>query len=488
MLNRLVPNSCRLLPLVCMQSRRSGTLLGRQSRFVSVLCQPSSQYSGTRGLHVSTTRFTSYSTASTPPHSPTRGTTNELTNDGARILDQTYAKDTQTNITNAILAKIGRGLHQQPAHPLGIMSGLIRDHFGSDYTYYDALSPVVSLEANFESLCFPADHPGRSRSDSYYLNRDWMLRTHTSAHQVELMRKGNDRFLLSADVYRRDEIDKTHYPVFHQVEGVCLFPQNNVEAIVAPKLYTAADNHANASDDNPRQSCYKLEDTMAVESHLKASLEGMVRRIFDTAARAQGLANTADNELRMRWIDGYFPFTSPSYELEVWYNGQWMEILGCGVIQHSILKNADRSTSIGWAFGIGLERLAMALFRIPDIRLFWSQDMRFLNQFSAANVTHFKPFSPYPSCTKDISFWLPEKSTYEFHPNDLFELVRDMAGDLVEDVKLVDQFTHPKSGLESHCYRIMYRSMDRNVTNDEINEIQDKVREHAPTRLNVKLR
>ncbi|RKP27275.1 phenylalanyl-tRNA synthetase [Syncephalis pseudoplumigaleata] len=397
-----------------------------------------------------------------------------------------YPPDAQTNVTRSILSRVGRGLHQQPAHPLGIMAGFIREYFGARYAYHDAISPIVSPAANFESLCFPADHPGRSRSDSYYLNRDWMLRTHTSAHQAELIRGGNDRFLLTADVYRRDEIDRTHYPVFHQVEGVCLFPQHAVEA---PSTPATAASPANACDTNPRQPCYRREDSMAVEEHLKASLEGMVRHLFARAAShsVDGAAHTS-SEVQMRWVDAYFPFTSPSYELEVWYNEQWMEILGCGVINHSILERAGRPDAIGWAFGIGLERLAMALFRIPDIRLFWSEDARFLGQFSPAKVTHFRPFSPYPSCTKDISFWLPPATTAPFHPNDLFELVRDMAGDLVEDVKLVDQFVHPKTGRESHCYRIMYRSMDRNVTNEEINDIQARVREHAPKRLQVELR
>ncbi|KAI8051338.1 hypothetical protein BDF22DRAFT_693254 [Syncephalis plumigaleata] len=337
---------------------------------------------------------------------------------------QLYPQDTQTNITGSILGKMGRGLHRQPAHPLGIMAGLIRDYFGSTYAYYDAMSPIVSPAANFESLCFPPDHPGRSRSDSYYLNHDWMLR--------------NDRFLLVADVYRRDEID------------LCLFPQHQVETL---DMRATAESPSNASDDNPRQTCYSPHDSMAVEEHLKASLEGMVRHIFDKAAQTTGDPSTASSNLKMRWVDAYFPFTSPSYELE---------ILGCGVMQHSILERANRANSIGWAFGIGLERLAMALFRIPDIRLFWSVDPRFLDQFS--------------------------RLANSFHPNDLFELVRDMAGDLVEDVKLVDKFTHPKTGRESHCYRIMYRSMDRNVTNEEINAIQERVREHAPQRLQVELR
>ena len=88
---------------------------------------------------------------------------------------------------------------------------------------------------------------------------------------------------------------------------------------------------------------------------------------------------------------------------------------------------------MGWAFGLGLERLAMILFDIPDIRLFWSNDSRFLSQFSSGKITKFKSFSKFPACYKDVSFWCPN----EWHDNDFFELVREVAQDLVEDVRLV---------------------------------------------------
>ena len=92
------------------------------------------------------------------------------------------------------------------------------------------------------------------------------------------------------------------------------------------------------------------------------------------------------------------------------------------------------ANSIGWAFGLGLERIAMILFGIPDIRLFWSKDPRFLEQFAPGTISTFNPFSKHPPCYKDVSFWLPSA---KFHENDFCDLVRDTAGDSVEDVKLV---------------------------------------------------
>jgi phenylalanyl-tRNA synthetase alpha chain len=157
------------------------------------------------------------------------------------------------------------------------------------------------------------------------------------------------------------------------------------------------------------------------------------------------------------------------------------------------LTNAgkDKSEYQGYAFGLGLERLAMILFNIPDIRLFWSTDPRFLSQFESIDpnnpndIVHFKPYSKYPLCYKDISFWLP---TAKFADNDFYEIVRNIAGDLAESVKIVDNFTHPKTGRTSKCYRINYRSIDRTLTNEEIDQIQWKLRDEIVAKLGVELR
>jgi phenylalanyl-tRNA synthetase alpha chain len=126
----------------------------------------------------------------------------------------------------------------------------------------------------------------------------------------------------------------------------------------------------------------------------------------------------------------------------------------------------------------------MVLFSIPDIRLFWSKDERFLSQFRSGEIVTFQPYSKYPPCYKDISFWIPES----FHPNDLNEIVRDVAGDLVEKVELIDSFVHPKTQRHSNCFRISYRSMDRSLTNEEIDQLQDQVRDLMAEKLGVELR
>lgn len=181
------------------------------------------------------------------------------------------------------------------------------------------------------------------------------------------------------------------------------------------------------------------------------------------AAQRQG-GGAPKEPLRVRWIEAYFPFTSPSYEVEVWWEGEWLELLGCGVVMQRTLDEAGVPDKAGWAFGLGLERLSMVLFSIPDIRLFWTTDQRFHSQFSQDQITTFVPYSRYPECYKDMSFWLPVGSVgvagsegetktgsgsaaagvsaaggkgRVFHENDYFEIVREVAGDLVETVSLV---------------------------------------------------
>ena len=137
---------------------------------------------------------------------------------------------------------------------------------------------------------------------------------------------------------------------------------------------------------------------------------------------------------------------------------------------------------------------------IPDIRLFWTDDQRFLGQFKAGDFKaggvckKFKPFSKYPPCLKDVSFWLPAapeaggSAQLTFTENNLCEVVRGAGGDLVEEVKLIDEFENKKTGRKSQCFRITYRSMERSLTDEEINAIQDSVRRSMVSELKVELR
>jgi phenylalanyl-tRNA synthetase alpha chain len=265
------------------------------------------------------------------------------------ILGQTFRTDEYTNVSIPIKRTITRKLHLQPSHPIGILRNIIEARFPEDkYSRYNDLPPVVTIEQNFDSLGIPKDHPGRSPTDTYYINANTVLRTHTSAHQTDTFRNcKTPGFLISADVYRRDTIDKSHYPSFHQMEGAMLWTRGkgdvaaqveaDFESLPKPDL-AVEDSMPAFHDGNPRQNEHLEVESTAISKHLKRTLEGVVEEIFGRAKLASG--NISNEKLRVRWIDAYFPFTSPSYELEVFWEGKWLELLGCGVVAQSVLKNA----------------------------------------------------------------------------------------------------------------------------------------------------
>ncbi|KAJ3611408.1 hypothetical protein NHX12_021423, partial [Muraenolepis orangiensis] len=242
--------------------------------------------------------------------------------DSVEVLGHAYPRDDITNITPRILSKVGRNLHNQSHHPLWLIKERIKDHFYGTYvsrrghplfSVHDNLSPVVTTEQNFDSLLIPPDHPSRKRGDNYYLNRTTMLRAHTSAHQRELVSSGLDRFLLAGDVYRRDEIDASHYPVFHQMEGVRLFSNH--------ELFRRVENgedlslfEAGGRRTAQKQQCHTLEAVKLVEHNLKSTLTGLLTHLFG-------------KDLEVRWVDCYFPFTHPSFEMEVRFQGDWLEVV-----------------------------------------------------------------------------------------------------------------------------------------------------------------
>jgi len=440
-------------------------------------------------------------------------------------------------VPQSILAQYGRSLHIQPDHPISLTRKLIESRFPG-FQNHNYLPGVVTVGQNFDSLGFTPDHPGRNRTDTYYINRDTLLRTHTTAHEVDVFRANSSNgYTISADVYRRDAVDKSHYPIFHQMEGALTWDRNDFKssAELIEKInsdYDTLPKHDLVVEDpnppthpqrNPLQAQHhSAEEAEAIAAHLKRSLEDMVVTIFTAADKS--LANsgqsskTEQEPLKVRWVEAFFPHTSPSWEMEVWWQGDWLEVLGCGVIDQPLLVRADVPSRVGWAFGIGLERIAMLLFGIPDIRLFWSKDQRFLGQFHESKpIQRFQPFSKYPAAPRDVAFWLPESKgpvvadtpasasstpspaegqvtepavteTPAFHENDLMEVVRNTAGDSVEDVALVDGFTHPKTGRKSLCYRITYRSLEKTLTNEEANALHEDIRQQLVAKFGVQLR
>ena len=411
------------------------------------------------------------------------------------------------NVPRNIAEKVPRRLHLEKDHPISITRQIIESVFTPPtYRHLTGLNPMVSTHQNFDSLGFPPDHPGRARTDTYYINAKTLLRTHTSAHQADTFRANlSPGYLITADVYRRDTIDRSHYPIFHQMEGAHSWDRNlapggdiaaqirsDLEKLPTPSVEVSDPNPPFHPERNPLQSeHHSPAEAEAIAAHLKRSLELMVVELFsrartasERAKRAVGDFESKHEPLQVRWVEAYFPFTSPSWELEVFWNGDWLEVLGCGVVQQHLYVNADVPSQLGWAFGLGLDRLAMLLFQIPDIRLLWSQDERFLSQFRGVSddldlLRPFRLFSKYPACQRDVSFWLPENpgaasiaaavNGGELHTNDILDILRTVAGDCVEDVRHFDSYTHPETGRRSMAFRIRYRSLERTLTGGEAN-------------------
>lgn len=234
---------------------------------------------------------------------------------------------------------------QEPGarHPISIIENRITEIF-SQIGFSVADGPEIEDDwHNFTALNIPADHPARDMQDTFFIQKDpdIVLRTHTSPVQIRYLEKHKPpvRIISPGRVYRVDN-DSTHSPVFHQVEGL-----------------------------------YIAEDVSFAE--LKQTLFYFVKKMFG-------------DKTEVRFRPSYFPFTEPSAEMDIeWVkNGKksWMEILGCGMVDPAVLENCgiDPEKFSGFAFGMGIERIAMLKYGIKDIRLFYENDIRFLEQFISA--------------------------------------------------------------------------------------------------------
>lgn len=233
--------------------------------------------------------------------------------DGLRVGNDVYPADEWTNVPPHILQLLPRKLHLQPGHPIAQARELIEARFPAPtYTAHNTLEPIVSVAQNFDSLNFPAAHPGRSRTDTYYVNASTVLRTHTSAHQAELFRSApSPGFLISADVYRRDAIDCSHYPVFHQMEGARMWSRKDgdvAEQIRAdlehlPKHDLQVEDLApEPGEDNPLQPAHTKAEAAAIAAHLKRSIEGFVVDVFGRARAAAAAAGELSGEASVRTL------------------------------------------------------------------------------------------------------------------------------------------------------------------------------------------
>lgn len=322
-----------------------------------------------------------------------------------------------------------------------------------DFKGFDVIRvpEIVPADVSFDLFDFPADHPARSKSDTYYVDEKHILRTHTTVMwYYYLQDPGVQRRMAAGEpvgcfsfgkVYRKDEIDRHHMNVFHQIDGWYLAPSD--------------------------KKIIGIED-------LQNALLSVARAVFGS-------------DVKYRFNPDKFPYTDPSLEMEIDKNGKWLEVLGSGVVKGSVLEKfgVDSSKWNGWAFGPGLERLAMISMELPDIRLLWSQDERIKRQLRLGNK--YKEVSKYPPITRDISFIVGK----DFVPNNYFDLIRDIGGDLVEEVSLLDKYENEEkfgAGRRSYTYRIVYRSPERTLITEEVEPIQNKIIEETKKQFGADIR
>ena len=220
-------------------------------------------------------------------------------------------------------------------HPLnGVVDRALDIFVGLGYTV--ATGPQVETDYyNFEALNTPPDHPARDMQDTFYLPGENLLRTHTSSVQIRYMENHEPpiRIIAPGRVYRRDTVDATHSAVFHQVEILAI------------------------------DKGLKFTD-------LKGTIKEFLQRMFGS-------------ELAVQFRTSYFPFTEPSAEVDVQWQGKWLEVMGCGMVDPNVLRAVgyDPEVYTGFAAGFGVERFAMVLHQIDDIRRLYNSDLRFLRQF-----------------------------------------------------------------------------------------------------------
>ena len=230
--------------------------------------------------------------------------------------------------------------------------------------------------------------------------------------------------------------------VFHQIDGWGLRPKSE-------KIYTTDD--------------------------LKEILADIARAIFG-------------DKVEYRFNVDSFPYTDPSCEMEVKKaDGSWVEVLGSGLVHPNVLKSLDIDSEIynGWAFGFGLERLAILNMELPDIRLLWSEDARVKRQLKLGQK--YEEVSKYPPITRDVSFVVGK----DFVPNNYFDVIRELGGNLVEQVELLDRYEDEKkfgANHVSYSYRIVYRSNERTLVSSEVDVIQNEIYKQTAEQFRAEVR
>jgi len=383
----------------------------------------------------------------------------------AKIQDESLSEREKAYYNRILRVLAMPSLHKIKGNPINmIIEKILESEF---FKWFDNITTpeIVSEWETFDLFNFSENHVARRPSDSYFVkksenkNESMLLRPHTSVMRYyyllewngksKLEKTGEVRALSQWKVYRVDTLDKHHHECFHQIDGL---------RILSKEKWTID------------------------QSTLKDVLSNTIKTLFG-------------ENVKYRFNEDTFPYTVDSLEAEVEYEWKRIEVLWAWVVNPTVLEKLwiDPENYTWRAFWFGIERLAMALKRIPDIRIFWSKDKRITNQ--RWNLDTYKEISVFPPVYKDISFltskdkfirkgekpkeWWKLELVNEIDIFDLAWIARDISWWLIEEVKVIDEYENDDKfwkDSKSVTIRITFRSLERTLTNEEINIAYFKIR------------
>ncbi|MGF7229036.1 MAG: hypothetical protein ACQR33_03560 [Candidatus Saccharibacteria bacterium] len=343
-------------------------------------------------------------------------------------------------------------LTQSPKpHAIKMMYKMIEQYMRSTHPQSDVQvhrrNPIVAIEDNYDNLLISKDNISRSSTYTHYVDKEHVLRTHTSAHLPGILRELSRRsdwedvvILLPGLAYRRDVSDKKHVSEVHMLEMWRVVKNSKRQPVIKDDLLTVVN----------------------------------------------GVAATAAPGWKLRIIDSPHPYTNGGIEVNAVRGDRDIEILECGLIKDDILANAglDPKTHSGWALGMGLDRLVMILKDIPDVRYLRSTNPKIAEQM--INLEHYQEVSNQPAIRRDMSYSVPERYVEE----DISADIRDALGDksdTLEEVEILGETSYEdlpdiarerlgcQPGQKNVLIRITLRHLERSITNDEANEIYEQV-------------
>ena len=392
-----------------------------------------------------------------------------------QVFDENYAVDHMTNVCPAILDWMERKCHLAEDNPINLVKQKVYDHFQRNHVdengkllfpTFDHFSPITP-EQSFDHLLIPLGHFNKSNAEVYYLNKDTILRDVSSVHLSDLIAEGYDRFLCTGDVYRHMAYNPIHATVFHQMDMQRLFTKE--------ELYTG-NRSGNIFEAGARTS--KEADLEGQVVHTRDAVKLLMLDMRQTIEAV--LEDLLGVGVKCRWKHYYCQFARPCNALFVMHQGEWLEILVGGVLRQEIVDKAGAMDKIGWNCRLGLDRLAMVLYNIPDIRL-----LQLKNNDITKILTSLDPNSSTGRFDREFAFLIPSDMDivkFQYH---FYELVRIAAEDSVQEVELVDQF--PKTGMVAQRYRIAYHSWVKSLSESDVNCYHDLIKELAASKFKVNL-